>query len=137
MEEIVVAGCRPIVKGYAEGVALVTSEPINFLSMVSVSSGAITDPKHELYGKSLKNNILVFPHAIGSSVGAYALHSLSKWGTAPAAILCSRADITTSSGCAIANIPLLLMPKGHLSNRIPSGSLVKVDAIKGKITAKV
>jgi predicted aconitase with swiveling domain len=102
------ACCRRIVGGKAEGEALVSLQPINFLAMVDVKTGKITDPKHQLFGKSLKDIILVFPNAIGSSVGAYVFYSLKEAGTAPKAIICSnKADITTASGCAIANIPVV------------------------------
>lgn len=128
-----IAGCKKIVGGAGEGVALVSSQPINFLAMVDAKTGKITDAKHELYDRSLKGSVLVFPNAIGSSVGAYVFYSLRESGTAPAAIVCSRADITTASGCAIASIPVVDLPKKKPLSAIASGSRVKVDADKGTI----
>ena len=132
---MIISNCRKIVGGSGEGKALVTDQPINFLAMVDAKTGMITDPRHELHGKSIKNSVLVYPNAIGSSVGAYVFYSLREYGTAPAAIVCSKADITTASGCAIANIPVVDLPKG--APAIRQGSLVKVEADGGRITVKV
>ncbi|HVX03103.1 MAG TPA: DUF126 domain-containing protein [Nitrososphaera sp.] len=141
----ILEGCRRIVGGKGEGKALVSLQPINFLAMVDAKSGKITDPKHELYGRSLKDAVLVFPNAIGSSVGAYVFYSLKEARTAPSAIVCIKADITTASGCAIANIPVVDIPeemmrmmagaagKGTLSSLVKPGSRIKVDADAGRI----
>ncbi len=127
--------CKKIVGGSGEGCALVTMQPINFLAMVDPKTGLITDPKHELHEKSLKDAVLVFPYAVGSSVGAYTIYSLREFGSAPSAVVCSKADITTASGCAIANIPLVDLPKGGAAIR--QGVLTRVEADIGRITVKV
>jgi predicted aconitase with swiveling domain len=124
--------CRIIVKGTDEGEALVTKQPINFLTMIDLKSGIVKDEKHELYKKNIANKVLVFPNAVGSSVGAYSIYALKGSRVAPKAIVCSKADITTASGCAIANIPLVDMPEEDVFVT-KSGSRVKVDAITGFI----
>jgi predicted aconitase with swiveling domain len=116
------------VGGEASGTALVTTQPINFLSMVDTLTGKITDPKHELYGKSLRGVVLVFPYAIGSSVGAYSICSLAENASAPAAIICAKADITTASGCAIGKIPVIDLPRGIELTSIPQGAFVHVKS---------
>ena len=104
--------CKVIVGGSASGRMLVTKQPINFLSSVDHLTGMITDSNHELYGQCLKNSLLVFPYAVGSSVGAYSIFALKSNGVSPSGIICtSKTDITTASGCAIANIPLLELRK--------------------------
>ena len=62
-----------IVKGSVTGKVLKSSQPINFLSTIDKKTGSITDQKHDLSGKSIKDSILLFPHGIGSSVGAYTI----------------------------------------------------------------
>ena len=128
---MIISGCRKIVGGSGEGRALVTAQPINFLAMVDARTGRITDPRHELYGKSLKGAVLVFPYAVGSSVGAYVFYSLKEYGTAPSAVVCARADITTASGCAIASIPVVDLPEG--APAITQGSLALVEADAGRV----
>jgi uncharacterized protein len=125
---VIISNCRRIVGGTGEGKTLVTSQPINFLSMVNANTGTITDPLHELHGKSLKGSVFILPYAIGSSVGAYAIYSLKEYGNAPSAVVCSKADITTASGCALANIPVVDLP-----NRIPFSSLKQ--GLKARVEA--
>jgi len=132
---MIISNCRKIVGGSGEGRAIVTSQPINFLAMVDPKTGVITDPKHELYSKSLKAAVLVFPYAVGSSVGAYAIYSLKENGVAPSAVVCAKADITTASGCAIADVPVANLPKG--APAIKQGATVRVEADAGRITVKI
>ncbi|HKZ61826.1 MAG TPA: DUF126 domain-containing protein [Nitrososphaera sp.] len=132
---MIISNCKKIVGGSGEGLTLVTAQPINFLAMVDPKTGMITDSKHELYEKSLKGAVLVFPYAVGSSVGAYAIYSLREYGTAPNAVVCSKADITTASGCAIASIPVVDLPKG--APAIKQGAVARVEADAGRIIVKV
>ena len=125
---MIISNCHRIVGGVGKGPALVTGQPINFLAMVDTKSGIITDPKHELYKRSLKGSVLFFPYAIGSSVGAYAIYSLKDSGSAPNAIVCTKADITTASGCAIAKIPVVDLPNGAQLSAIKNGLMTEVDA---------
>jgi len=76
--------------------------------MVNAESGTIENQNHELYGKSVKDLVLVFPKAVGSSVGAYIIYTLKIMNAAPLAVICvEQADIITASGCAISNIPMV------------------------------
>lgn len=124
--------CKCVVRGHGEGEVIFTRQPINFLTMVDLKSGVITDNKHELYMKSIAGKILVLPNAVGSSVGAYSIYALKMNNVSPKAIVCRKADITTASGCAIAAIPLVDSPDGGVF-AIQSGSVIKVDADSGVI----
>lgn len=132
---MIINNCKKIVGGTGEGLALVTSQPLNFLSMVDPKTGRITDLKHDLFEKSLKGVVLVFPYSVGSSVGAYAIYSLREYDTAPSAVVCSKADITTASGCAVANIPVVDLPMG--APKIKQDAITRVEADAGRITVKV
>jgi predicted aconitase with swiveling domain len=116
------------VGGTGEGKTLVTSQPINFLAMVNAKTGVITDQLHQLYGKSVKGSVLIFPYAIGSSVGAYSIYSLKEYGNAPSAVVCSKADITTASGCALANIPVVDLPNETPLSSLRQGLKARVEA---------
>jgi hypothetical protein len=120
------------VRGKVEGEVIVTKEPINFLTMLDLRSGVVKDEKHELYNRSIAGKILIFPNAIGSSVGAYSVYALKVNDAAPKAMICDRADITTASGCAIANITLV--DRLDNASAIKSGSVIKIDAENGVIT---
>ena len=125
---MIISNCHRIVGGTGEGRTLMTIQPINFLAMVNATTGTITDPLHELYGKSLKESVLLLPYAIGSSVGAYVIYSLKEYGNAPSAIVCSKADITTASGCALANIPVVDLPDGTALSSLKNGLNARVEA---------
>ena len=126
--------CRKIVGGTGKGKAVVTKQPINFLAMLDTKEATIIDQTHELFGRSIKDIVLVFPNAIGSSVGAYTIYSLKVNAVAPAAIVCSnKADITTASGCAISNIPLVDTLEKPASFIIHSGMDVSIDADKALV----
>ena len=121
-----------IVKGKAQGEVLVANKPINFLGAVDKKTGKIRDKNHDLFGKSLAGKILVFPFGVGSSVGAYTIFSLKSNKCAPRAMICLKADLTTASGCALANIPLVVAPKEDY-NSIKDGKKISLDAETGKI----
>jgi predicted aconitase with swiveling domain len=107
--------CKRIVGGVTKGKLLFSEQPLNFLAMLNVKTGKINDINHDLNDQTLKNNILVFPNAIGSSVGAYTIFSLKNNNTSPNGIICTNSvDITTASGCAISNIPLVLINENNL-----------------------
>ena len=125
---MIISNCRRIVGGTGEGKTLVTSQPINFLAMVNANTGIITDQLHQLYGKSVKGSVLIFPYAIGSSVGAYSIYSLKEYGNAPSAVVCSKTDITTASGCALANIPVVDLPNGTPLSSLRQGLKARVEA---------
>ncbi len=107
---------KTIVKGKAKGIVLKTTTPINFLGAVDKKTGLIRDENHDLYQKSIKDVILVFPHGIGSSVGAYTIYSLKSNNSAPLAMVCQKSDLITASGCALANIPLMIVTKDEFDS---------------------
>lgn len=125
--------CRRIVVGVARGQPLMTGQPINFLTMIDPNTGRVRDPSHELYGANLKSRILIFPNAVGSSVGAYVLYSLKTQGLAPSAIICTnRTDTLTASACAISNIPAVDISekRAQLVSFMRPGTEVIVDAVE-------
>lgn len=123
---------KVIVKGKTQGKILKTNTPINFLGAVDKKSGVINDSKHDLVGKSVKDTILVFPHGIGSSVGAYTIYSLKSNGSAPLGMVCKKVDLTVASGCALANIPLVIATEQEYDS-LEDGKQITLDAESGKI----
>ncbi len=123
---------KTIVRGKAQGTVLKTEMPINFLGSVDKKTGVINDNKHDLVGKSIKGVVLVFPHGVGSSVGAYTIYSLKSNNTAPIAMVCKKVDLTVASGCALANIPLVITDDDEY-DRLEDGQQVTVDTSKQTI----
>jgi len=117
---------KTIVKGKVKGVVLKSNNPINFLGVVDKKTGIISDEKHDLFQKSIKDTILVFPHGVGSSVGAYTIYSLKSNNSAPRAMICQKADLTVTSGCALANIPLVIVTKEEFES-LENGKEINID----------
>ncbi len=97
-----------LVSGKINGIVLKSDNPINFLGTVDKKTGVISDRNHDLYAKSIKDTVLVFPSGAGSSVGAYTIYSIKSNNAAPLAMICQKADLTVATGCALANIPLVI-----------------------------
>ncbi|MSV26617.1 MAG: DUF126 domain-containing protein, partial [Nitrosarchaeum sp.] len=83
---------------------------------VDKQTGVISDKNHDLFDKSIKNCILVFPNGVGSSVGAYTIYSIKSNNVAPLAMICQKADLTVATGCALANIPLIIVNENEFSS---------------------
>ena len=122
-----------IVKGRENGKVMVAKKPINFLGAIDKKTGKVRDQKHDLFNKSLADQILVFPYGVGSSVGAYTIYSLKSNKCAPKAMICLKADLTTVSGCALANIPLVVVTQEDY-NSLKDGMKIFLDAETGMIS---
>jgi len=118
---------KTIVKGKAKGTIMKSNNPINFLGAVDKKTGLVRDENHDLFQKSVKDKILIFPHGIGSSVGAYTIYSLKSNHSAPLAMVCQKADLTTASGCALANIPLVIISKEEFDS-LEDGKDFEIDS---------
>ncbi len=115
-----------IVKGKTKGKILKSTNPINFLGAVDKLTGIIQDNKYDIYQKSIKNSIFVFPHSVGSSVGAYTIYALKTNNVAPLAMICQKADLTVASGCALANIPLVTVSQDEY-DQLEDGKEITFD----------
>ena len=52
-----------IVPGRASGIVLKTTNPINFLGAVDKKTGIIRNKKYDIFEKSIKDIVFVFPHS--------------------------------------------------------------------------
>ncbi|MFC1799045.1 aconitase X swivel domain-containing protein, partial [Thermodesulfobacteriota bacterium] len=52
---------KKVVKGTAEGEAIVSQEPISFLGGVNPQTGLVVEKNHELEGCCITRKVLVFP----------------------------------------------------------------------------
>ena len=123
---------KVIVQGNAQGKVLKSTNPINFLGAVDKKTGIIRDKKYDIFEKSMKDTVLVFPHGIGSSVGAYTIYSLKSNQSAPIAMICTKADLTVASGCALANIPMIVVSNEEFDS-IQDGNQITIDTKSKKI----
>lgn len=115
-----------LVSGKVKGIILKSKDSINFLGTVDKKTGVISDKRHDLFEKSMKDTILVFPSGVGSSVGAYTIYSIKSNNVAPSAMICKKADLTVATGCALANIPLVTISDEEFSS-LKDGQKILLD----------
>jgi predicted aconitase with swiveling domain len=106
LEEVVLTG-RVIRSGRAQGIALVSPQPIGFLGGVDPETGVVMESDHPLEGRSVTGSVLVFPSGKGSTVGSYTLYRMSRAGTAPAAIINGESEAIVAVGAIIGDIPMV------------------------------
>lgn len=98
---------RVIKAGSAEGLALVSPEPIGFLGGIDPETGVVVEGGHALEGQCVAGRVLVFPTGKGSTVGSYTLYWMARVGTAPAAIVNARSEAIVAVGAIMAGIPMV------------------------------
>lgn len=132
MKTIKISG-RSVVPGEAQGLALVTIQPISFFGGLDPNKGIIIEKRHELEGQTITGKVLVFPRGKGSTVGSYVIYSMKKKGTAPAAIINVETELIIAVGCILAEIPLMDKLNEDPIKTIKTGDFVKVLADKGLV----
>jgi predicted aconitase with swiveling domain len=83
---------RVIVEGEAEGLLLVSTEPLSFWGGYDHQTGEIIDRRHPLSGQIARGRILAIPNTVGSSTTTAVLLEAVRAGTAPAAFLTTSVD---------------------------------------------
>jgi predicted aconitase with swiveling domain len=92
-----------VIPGHAEGVALVSDEPLSFWGGYDWQTGEITDRRHPLSGQIAAGRALCLPFARGSSTTTAVLLEAIRNGTAPAAILTTGADFFFALASVVAD----------------------------------
>ena len=122
---------RMISPGTAEGVAIVSTEPIGFYGGIDIKSGIVIEKNHPLEGKSVKDKILIFPCGKGSTVGSYVIYGLKENGVAPAGIINKETETIVATGVILAGIPCVDQID---IEKIKDGDAVLLDADNALVT---
>ena len=130
-------GLRSLQNITIEGEALVTTSPITFLGFVDKETGEIVEKEHELFGKSIKDKIFVFPRGIGSTVAPYVLINLKRNGAAPSAIINRESDSGTVAGASASRIPMVYRLDGDPTTIIKNGQKLKITIENGQAQIEV
>jgi predicted aconitase with swiveling domain len=93
---------RVLVAGQGRGRALVLPEPLSLWGGLDPENGEIIDRRHARSGEIVSGRVLVLPGGRGSSSASSILLEAVRAGTAPAAIITSRADEILALGAAVA-----------------------------------
>jgi predicted aconitase with swiveling domain len=114
---------RILRSGTAEGIALVSPQPVGFLGGIDPETGIVIESGHPLEGQCVTGRILVFPTGKGSTVGSYTLYRMARAGTVPTAILNAESEAIVAVGAIIGDIPMV----DHLDiSQIKTGDRVRV-----------
>ena len=124
---------RTIARGQAAGKVLMTKDPISFLGNVNPETGEVVDPNHDLFGKSIKDTILVFPQGKGSTVGSYVIYQLKKNNAAPAAIINLECEPIVAVGAIISAIPMIDKLEQNPYEILKDGDEITVNSAEGFI----
>jgi predicted aconitase with swiveling domain len=122
---------QAIVKGQAQGEALVSREPLSFWGGYDQHSGEIIDRRHPLSGQIAAGRVLAIPAARGSSTTTAVLLEAIRANTAPAAILTTGRDHFFALAAIVADemygkpIPIVALPAADFAT-LESGQWVEV-----------
>jgi predicted aconitase with swiveling domain len=122
---------KPVVKGIARGVALVSAEPLSFWGGYDYHTGEITDRRHPLSGSIAAGCVLALPFTRGSSTTTAILLEAVRAGTAPAAILTTGVDAFFALASIVAGemyaspLPIVALTSEDFA-RLRSGDEVEV-----------
>ena len=122
---------KPVIAGKANGIALVSREPLSFWGGYDWKSGEITDRRHPLSGENAKGKVLVVPFTRGSSTTTAVLLEAIREGTAPAAIVTTATDFFFALASVVAgelyekSFPLIALSEVDF-DLIKSGDRVEV-----------
>jgi predicted aconitase with swiveling domain len=93
---------RALFPGFAEGRALVLTEPLSFWGGVDAADGTIIDRHHPQAGETVRGRVLVMPSGRGSSSSSSVLAETIRAGTGPLAIVLVEPDGILALGALVA-----------------------------------
>ena len=137
MDELTMQG-KPFIAGSANGIALVSKEPLSFWGGYDWKTGEIIDRRHPLSGSIAKGKILAIPFTRGSSTTTAVLLEAIRAGTAPNAIITTATDFFFALASVVADelysnpLPLISVAESDFA-LLQTGDQIGIDNI-GRIT---
>ncbi len=133
MADSVRINCRGVVKGTAQGEALVAATTLSFWGEVDPVSGRIIAAGHPLEGECLRGKVLVIKSTKGSSATPLVIGLAHSEGNAPVAFVNTDIDALAVLGCVVNQIPMVSDLDGDPFELIQTGDHVAVDADAGTL----
>ncbi len=134
MHKSVEIKCRALVKGRAEGTALVAPTTLSFWGEVDPVRGMIIAEGHPLQGELLEGKVLVIESTKGSSGNPLIIGLARKEGKAPVAFINVNVDALAVLGCVVNEIPMVTELDRNPFELIETGDHVIVDGNAGLVT---
>ncbi len=133
MADSVRINCRGVVKGTAQGEALVAPTTLSFWGEVDPVSGRIIAAGHPLEGECLRGKVLVIKSTKGSSATPLVIGLAHSEGNAPVAFVNTDIDALAVLGCVVNQIPMVSDLDADPFEMIQTGDQVAVDADAGTL----
>lgn len=137
---------RPVLGGIAKGPGLTTNMPINFTASFTKPANLlpnlrsrIHDRHHDLFKQKIKDKVLIFPSAIGSTYTGMVLLDVIQKGAGPAAMIVGNADSLLISGSILANVwfektvPVIEIDLSVIEKDISTDTIISVNGDNGEI----
>jgi predicted aconitase with swiveling domain len=137
MGELILRG-KVVIRGEAQGEALVSREPLSFWGGYDWKTGEIIDRRHVLSGEVAAGKIFAVPFTRGSSTTTAVLLEAIRAKTAPAAIITTDTDFFFALASVVADelynspLPLVALAEADFA-KLKSGDTVRV-ALDGTVT---
>ena len=131
MDKLIIKG-HPFIPGIANGVALVSDEPLSFWGGYDWETGEIIDRRHPLSGSIAKGKILAVPFTRGSSTTTAVLLESIRAGTAPNAIITTATDFFFALASVVADelytkpIPLIAISESDFA-KLNTGFYIEIE----------
>jgi predicted aconitase with swiveling domain len=131
MDKLTIQG-KPFIAGSANGIALVSKEPLSFWGGYDWKTGEIIDRRHPLSGMNAKGKILAIPFTRGSSTTTAVLLEAIRAGTAPNAIITTATDFFFALASVVADelyanpLPLIAVAESDFA-RLETGQQIEID----------
>ena len=133
MANSICINCRGVVKGRAEGEALVAATTLSFWGEVDPVSGRVIAAGHPLEGECLGGKVLVIKSTKGSSATPLVIGLAHSEGNAPVAFVNTDIDALAVLGCVVNRIPMVSDLEVDPFEIIETGDHVAVDADAGTL----
>jgi predicted aconitase with swiveling domain len=133
---------KGLVKGSANGVALISMKAFTFAHGVEPSTGVVTDVRSDVNGMNLRGRILFYPFGKGSTTASSWFLETVRLGNNPAAIVTEAVDLSAVIGSVMAKvvygkeIPIVSEVPRAIYARLKSGDRVFLDAMTGVVRAE-
>ncbi len=123
---------RNVVRGVAEGEAIVCPGSFSFMGDVDMDNSEIIAADNPNRGRTLNGKILIYKETKGSSGGMVVLMTLVNKGIAPKGLVTQKpVDYNLAEGAILCKIPFACEPDGDVLSGIQSGQRVRLDANSG------
>ena len=130
---------RPLVQGYGEGKALVSTQPFMFAHGVDPSTGKVIDLHSDILGDSIKGKVLIFPFGKGSTTGSAWFLETIRQGNGPSAVINTQTEPIIATALIMARllyaitIPLVDRLETDIMSMVTEDTIVGVNGDTGEV----